>query len=71
LIERNGEVPENGTIVLADYDGGMIKRFFKEGDNIILKSENPDYTDIRISPREAAEKDFRIAGRVKNIWRDI
>ncbi|MFH1538652.1 MAG: XRE family transcriptional regulator, partial [bacterium] len=40
LIERNGEVPENGTIVLADYDGGMIKRFFKEGDNIILKSEN-------------------------------
>lgn len=71
LIQCAGETPENGAIVLVNYEGGMIKRFFQEEGRIVLKSENPEYSDIVISHADAEEKGFRIAGRVRNIWREL
>lgn len=56
----------NKQIVVATIDGeATIKRFYKNGDSIILKPENNDFEPILIQPDNA----FRLVGIVTGLYR--
>lgn len=60
-VERVGP---DGLYVVVYHDGVMVKRIQKELDgSITLKSDNPQYRDIRVTATEIT--DLRIAGRVR------
>lgn len=46
-------IPKNGDIVVASIDGEfLVKRYIKQGNTVILRSENTNYKDILISSEE-------------------
>jgi SOS-response transcriptional repressor LexA len=58
---------ENGDVVVALVDGldgadATVKRYYKWGNQVILKPENPSYKE-----QEYSAKDVRIVGKVKEI----
>ena len=56
----------NKQIVVATIDGeATIKRFYKNGDSIILKPENNDFEPILIQPDNA----FRLVGIITGLYR--
>lgn len=59
VIVRKREAAENGQIVIAMIDEeATIKRFYKRGSHIELKSGNAKYAPIMVKPHE----NFKIAG---------
>ncbi|TET82062.1 repressor LexA [candidate division TA06 bacterium] len=61
-------VAENGDTVVAMLDGeATLKRFYKEGDRIILKPANKNMKPIVIERGEVAE--FKIVGKVVAVLR--
>jgi repressor LexA len=61
VIIRRQETAENGSVVCAlTDDGATLKRFYKKGDTVILKSANRNYAPIV----PAGQSDFRILGKV-------
>ncbi|MFA6014994.1 MAG: translesion error-prone DNA polymerase V autoproteolytic subunit [Gallionellaceae bacterium] len=47
LVVDKSLTPASGDIVIALVDGDLtVKRFIKRGDKIVLKPENPRYTEI-------------------------
>ena len=61
-------VAENGDTVVAMLDGeATLKRFYKEGNRIILKPANKNMEPIVIEGREVAE--FKIVGKVVAVLR--
>ena len=59
---------KNGDIVVVRFsDTYYIKTFEEKDDKIYLRSENPDYEDIELSPGT----DFEIAGVVKRVINSI
>lgn len=47
LVVDKSLTPVSGDIVIALVDGDLtVKRFIKRGDKIVLKPENPRYTEI-------------------------
>lgn len=49
-VINRAKTPTTGCIVLAILDGEFtIKRYFHRGRDILLKSENPDHTDIVVT----------------------
>jgi repressor LexA len=62
LVVEEDDSPPDGTIVVALVEGGeeaMVKRLYREGELVRLRSENDAYEDI-ILPSEAV----LIQGRV-------
>jgi repressor LexA len=58
----------NGEIVVALIgDEATVKRFYRNEKGIILKAENPKFTPIEISARQA--ESFRLIGRVAGVLR--
>jgi repressor LexA len=58
----------NGEIVVALIeDEATVKRFYRNEKGIVLKAENPKFSPIEISKREAAA--FRLVGRVVGVLR--
>lgn len=56
----------NKQIVVATIDGeATIKRFYKNGDSIILKPENNDFEPILIQPNDF----FRLVGIITGLYR--
>ncbi len=56
----------NKQIVVATIDGeATIKRFYRNGDSIILKPENNDFEPILIQPDNA----FRLVGIITGLYR--
>jgi repressor LexA len=52
LVVEEDDSPPDGTIVVALVEGGeevMVKRLYRQGDLIILRSENEGYEDIKFS----------------------
>lgn len=65
LVKQTSDVL-NKQIVVATMDGeATVKRFYKNGDSIILKPENNDFEPILVSPLS----DFRLVGLVTGLWR--
>lgn len=62
FIRKQSDV-ENGEIAAVIIDGqeATLKRVYKTGDAVILRSENPKYEDFVFSKREM--RDVRILGR--------
>jgi repressor LexA len=62
LLVKQGDVSDEGTIVLAMIDGEVtVKRIFREKGSIVLKSDNPAMPPI---PVRKGEKNFRVLGKV-------
>lgn len=64
-VDMDAEI-ENGDIVVALVDGenATIKRFYRRGENIVLKPENSTMKELVFRPEN---KDFRIIGKVKEV----
>jgi repressor LexA len=62
VVEQNNQPKNKDVVVCANNGEVMVKRFTRDGENIILQSENPDYTPI------VADKIyFRVEGIVRGI----
>lgn len=63
IVDRSLPVA-NGAVVIAAIDGELtVKRFFKQGNSLRFKAENPDYPDIVVK----GEQDTIIWGVVTNV----
>lgn len=61
LVVDRAETAVHGKIIVANIDGEFtVKRFIKEGKQILLKAENPNYPNIIIKE----ESDFQVFGVV-------
>jgi len=65
LLVKQGAFTDDGTIVLATIDGEVtVKRIFREGSYIALKSDNPAMPPIRV---KKGEKSFCVLGKVVGV----
>ncbi|WP_428073811.1 LexA family protein [Candidatus Avelusimicrobium luingense] len=63
LIVEQSRQPKNKDVVVCVNNGEvLVKRFTKDGDNVILQSENPHYTPI-----VADKTSFHVEGIVRSI----
>ncbi|MFQ5442767.1 MAG: transcriptional repressor LexA [Thermodesulfobacteriota bacterium] len=70
LIVRPGTDVRGGDIVVAMIDGeATVKRFFRDGDAIVLKPENPDFKELRITPELGGS--FSVVGTVAFVIKKI
>ncbi len=60
VVDRSIESWENRVVVAVIDSEFTIKRFTTEQETVVLKSENPDYPSIKITP----EMDFSVWGVV-------
>ncbi len=68
-VVRRQPVAEEGQIVVVLINGeATLKRFVRDGRNIILRAENPDFTDIVIGPDDAM---VEVVGKVIGIMRTM
>jgi repressor LexA len=68
-VIRRQPVAEEGQIVVLLIDGeATLKRFIRDGQNIILRAENPGFADIVIGPDEAM---VEVIGKVIGIIRTM
>ena len=62
VFVRKQDTVENGEIaVVAIDDEATLKRFYKYGDLIVLRAENPAYRDQEYTPEQARE--IRVLGK--------
>lgn len=62
VFVRKQDIVENGEIaVVAIDDEATLKRFYKYGDLIVLRAENPAYRDQEYTPEQARE--IRVLGK--------
>lgn len=66
LVCSPGDAWENGQVVSVNIDDtDMIKRIFSTSDGgVDLRSDNPKYETIHITPKEIANGNFHVLGRV-------
>lgn len=65
LVVKQGAEADEGAIVLAMLDGEVtVKRLFREGDVLLLKSDNPAMPPIQVGK---GEKNLCILGRVVGV----
>jgi repressor LexA len=62
LLVKQGASADDGAIVLVMIDGEVtVKRLFREGSFIVLKSDNPAMPPIQL---KKGERSFRVLGKV-------
>ena len=66
LICRSGDAWESGQVVSVNYnDTDMIKRIYHTSDGgVDLRSDNPSFNTLHISPDEIESGQFHVLGRV-------
>ena len=65
LLVKQGDLGEEGAIVLAMIDGEVtVKRIFRGKNFILLKSDNPAMAPIQV---KKGEKSFRVLGKVTGV----
>ncbi|AYC28689.1 LexA family protein [Paenisporosarcina cavernae] len=65
LIRKQAEV-ENGEIAaIAVDDEVLLKRVFKNGNSLILQSENPEFAPISYNPK--TDKNIAVIGKLKKV----
>jgi len=68
VVVRHQPDASAGDIVVALIDGeATVKTFLRDGDDIVLRPENPSMNPIRVTGSE----DFAIAGKVISVIRRI
>jgi repressor LexA len=68
LVRRGGPV-RSGDVVVAQIDGeATVKTLQKSGPRIVLKAENPAYSDIVLQP---GSSDSIVLGRVYEVRRRL
>jgi repressor LexA len=68
-VIRRQPVAEEGQIIVVLIDGeATLKRFVRDGPNLVLRAENPDFADIVIEPGEAM---VELVGKVIGIMRTM
>jgi repressor LexA len=72
IIDPRAKVPKDGDYVLSVIDGSAnIKKFYKDGDQIILRSESSrDYPPIVIHKKDYDQK-YMIAGEIVGVIKGI
>ncbi len=66
VVVRKKSTAEHGEVVVVVIDGdATLKRFIKEGNRILLRAENPAYSDIVLS----AASSIQIAGKLVGVIR--
>lgn len=69
VLVRRRETAEPGDIVVALVDGeATVKRFARDGENVVLKPEHPTMRPIIIRP---GGKEVKILGRVVGVLREL
>lgn len=68
IVNPNIEVKNGKFVVAVLNDSAVVKRFYKTGNQIELRSENPDYKPIIIDENYTS---FRIVGVVVGIYRSL
>lgn len=66
LVCRPGDAWENGQVVSVNYgDTDMVKRIYRTSDGgIDLRSDNPKFETIHVSPEELRDGNLHVLGRV-------
>ncbi len=66
VVVRKKSTAEHGEVVVVIIDGdATLKRFIKEGGKIILRAENPAYSDIVLS----SSSSIQVAGKLVGVIR--
>ena len=66
VVVRKKSTAEHGEVVVVIIDGdATLKRFIKEGSKILLRAENPAYSDIVLS----SSSSIQIAGKLVGVIR--
>lgn len=66
VVVRKKSTAEHGEVVVVIIDGdATLKRFIKEGSKILLRAENPVYSDIVLS----SSSSIQIAGKLVGVIR--
>lgn len=66
VVVRKKSTAEHGEVVVVIIDGdATLKRFIKEGNRILLRAENPVYSDIVLS----SSSSIQIAGKLVGVIR--
>jgi repressor LexA len=66
VVVRKKSNAEHGEVVVVVIDGeATLKRFIKEGSKILLRAENPAYSDIVLSSASS----IQIAGKLVGVIR--
>lgn len=66
VVVRKKSTAEHGEVVVVIIDGdATLKRFIKEGSKILLRAENPAYSDIVLSSASS----IQIAGKLVGVIR--
>lgn len=66
VVVRKKSTAEHGEVVVVVIDGdATLKRFIKEGSKILLRAENPAYSDIVLS----SSSSIQIAGKLVGVIR--
>ena len=70
VFVRSQDVVENGEIaVVAIDDEAILKRFYRYGELIVLRSENPSFKDLEY--KESDAKNIRILGKAVAFQSDL
>lgn len=67
VVDRSLEVVSGRVIVFSIHGEMFCKRFFKNGNEVILRSENPKYKDVKL----AQEEELHIFGVVISVVKDL
>jgi repressor LexA len=66
VVVRKKSTAENGEVVVIIIDGdATLKRFIRDHDTVLLRAENPDYSDIVLS----SVNSIQIAGKLVGVIR--
>jgi repressor LexA len=66
VVVRKKTTAENGEVVVVIIDGdATLKRFIRDRDTVLLRAENPDYSDILLS----SVNSIQIAGKLVGVIR--
>ena len=69
VVVRRQETANTGDIVAALIDGdATVKRFAREGTNVVLKPEHPTLKPIIVGPDR---QEFRVLGKVVGVVRSV
>ncbi len=72
IMVKSQHSASNGEIIVALIDDeAAVKRFYRSGDGIELKSSNPVYPPIKVPDRGNGSRYFKILGKVVAVHRNI
>jgi repressor LexA len=69
MVRVQSRVARGEIAVALIEDEATLKRVYEEAGGLVLKGDNPEFTPLRFSPREAAQ--VQILGKVVGVYRNL